>query len=84
MSEEREEWKVPEDLIKKHEEAEAMLLLRDKYASLPLGFKKAMKCSIKNVQLSREFWANIRGLYPELKDKSLSHNYQSKVVYIAE
>ncbi len=84
MSEEKKEWIVPEELVKKSEEAEAMELLRDKYAETRFGFKKAMKCSIKNVQLNRDFWASIRDLYPEIKDKRLTYEHADKTVHISE
>ena len=63
-------WNVPKELIDRWTKSDALREMRDMYAILPFGYKKALKCSVESEEIKRCFWRDIKKLYPELKKHS--------------
>ena len=69
------EYAIPDDVSNLFAEANAMEGLRDCYVKRPFGYKKAKKCAIASEIVTREAWKMVYNLYPELRNKSISHNH---------
>jgi|WetSurMetagenome_2_1015567.scaffolds.fasta_scaffold764575_1 hypothetical protein len=73
-------YEIPEGLVDVIDEHFANLELRDKYISLPFGYKKAVKCTVNAEKKSREFWKKVNELYPSLVDKKAT--YQKGTTFV--
>jgi len=55
-------------------ESESLRILRDMYAKLPFGYKKAVKCAKESELKRRQFWQTLYALYPEIDKGSWTYN----------
>ena len=62
---------VPEEVKTLLEKSAAAATLRDIYANLPFGFRKARKCAIDYIKYRRIFWNKVYEMYPELPDNAI-------------
>ncbi len=74
------EYPVPDDLAKIMSESQAYENLRDRYVKLPFGFKKAIKCSLKERILTGDFWRGAYEIYPKIKGKNITYNADTKII----
>lgn len=74
--------KVPNELAELFDESFALQTLRDIYAKLPFGFRKARKLAIESTKKQAKFWREVIQLYPELLGKDLI--YRSGYVWESE
>lgn len=71
---------IPDELIEIEEKCRALLELRDKYATLPFGFRRAKKCAIEAKRYRNEFVRKIKERYPELGDEFI-YNLIEKTIW---
>lgn len=73
---ETKEYPIPDDVMNLFDDKNAASGLRDVYAKLPFGFKKASKCARESERLKTKAWTKVFEVYPELRgDFSLSYAY---------
>ena len=76
----KKEYDIPEEISDIDVEVRALEDLRDVYAQLPFGYKRALKASKKAVKLNFLFWEKVKDLYPQLdKDKLLYERERKKL-----
>lgn len=81
---EKKEYALPEEIIEKFDEFQAMEDLRDKYIKIPFSFKKAVKCGIASRKAHNKAWLMVYELYPKLKNKLLTAHYSAAILTINE
>lgn len=69
MSEEFKKHPIPKEIAELYLQACALDNLRDKYASLPFGYKKSRRAAMEADSLATKAHRMIIKLYPELKGK---------------
>lgn len=67
------EYPVPEEIRDLFDDKNAASDLRDVYAKLPFGFKKASKCARDAQRLETKAWRKVYEIYPELIGIELTH-----------
>ena len=67
---EEETYLVPEEIDNLLSEAKGMANLRDIYAKIPFGYKKAVKAAKESEIKRRLFWQKLYALYPKLSTEA--------------
>ena len=74
---------IPDEIVELGEKLEALYELRDKYATLPFGFKRARKCAIEALKYKGIFLRKVAEIYPELINVKVTYNLIEKTVWKA-
>jgi hypothetical protein len=74
--------KIPQIAIDKFREYTALNNLAKRMFLLPFTFKKVTKLVIEAEQIREQAWEEIYKLHPELRDKKLSFNHETKEITI--
>ena len=82
MEKRTKDYTVPGEVASVWIECTALLRLRDVYAKLPFGYKKAKRAGLEAQNARSKFWRMIRGLYPdELADKVLHYDDETQTCW---
>ena len=77
---------IPQEVADIMVKSYALNNLRDTYAKLPFGFKKAARAAIEAEKFRVEFWNKVYKIYPKIVDenKRMGHAEGSCEVYEVE
>ncbi len=64
---------VPQEITDMFFDSNGLEKLRNVYAKLPFGFRKARRCAIDGQRLFDGAFQKVCELYPELRGKTLAH-----------
>ncbi len=79
-----EEYSLPDEVMQHDCNSRAYKEVRDLYAKMPFGYKKAVRAAISAEKEIAALLVKVHKLYPELSRKSLSYNRARKTVFITE
>ena len=71
---------LPDDVILLHTKYKACLKLRDKYASMRIGYRLARKSAIDAESYIKKFWHAIYEIYPKIRGKSLTYDWNTTYI----
>lgn len=75
---------VPKELAEMFDEATANGKCRDVCVGSWFRAKRAIKYAKQQIQIERDFWKQLREVYPEFGEKTLRYNSDTGMVWVKE
>lgn len=75
-------YKIPEEIHDIFCEYQSLEILKESYVKQYFGYKKSKRCTIDAFKARAKFWNKVFNLYPNLVDKNLIYDANSRNIEV--